>query len=114
MKNKDKIELSDALKDSKMAQQLQDIIQYVETTPFSKMFPEKYENSVERFVAQRSRKLFEEQGHLPLKSVISIVLNDLDDDLSSELLLKMTHVIIEEWERLTASAYVDTHVESLA
>ena len=112
MMNKNEIALSDALKDPKMARQLQDIIQYVETTPFSKMFPEKYENSVERFVAQKSRQLFEEQGVLPLKSVISIVLNDLDDDLSSEVLLKMTHIIIEKWEQLTAAAYADTHVEA--
>ena len=111
-KNK-RIELSEVLKDPEMAKQIQDVIRYVENTPFSKMFPEKYENSIERLVAQRTRKLFKEQPHLPLKDVVSTVLTSLQDDLSAALLLKMTRVIIEEWEYVSTTVYTHKGVEEL-
>ena len=50
---------------------------------------------------------------MPLKTVVTTVLNSLSDDLSDTLVLEMTRVIIEKWKELTAPTYADKQVEEL-
>ena len=90
MEKNSRIELSEVMRDPEKAKQIAAFIHYAEKTPYSKMFPKKYEMGIERVVLQYTRQLFEEQPDLPLKNVVSTVLNSLKDDLSAELLLKMT------------------------
>ena len=94
-----------------MAQQLIAVRDYVKKTPFSKIFPKKHELIMEDIVSQRTQQLFEEQPNLPLKNVVANVLNSLKDDLSAELLLKMTKVIVEKWAHVSTSVYAHKNVE---
>ena len=101
------------IEDPEFAQQLQDIHDYLKKTPFSKAFPNKYKAITKSDVKMKTHELFLENPNMPLKSVVITVLNGLDDDLSAALVLEMTRVIIEKWEKLTASTYADKHVEEL-
>ena len=97
----------------KFAQTCQDIHDYMEKTPFSKAFPNKYKAITRTSTKRKTYNLFLKDPNTPLKTVVTTVLNDLNDDLSADLVREMTHIIIEEWERLTASAYAATPVEAL-
>jgi hypothetical protein len=101
------------LEDPELAQQFQNAYEYVKKTPFSKMFPEKYEGVIEHVVIQNTYELFEEQPNLPLKNVVSTVFNNLHDDLSAEMLVKMTHLIIETWQEESKAVPVEKDVAEL-
>jgi uncharacterized membrane protein YheB (UPF0754 family) len=101
------------LEDPKLAQQFQDAYEYVKKTPFSKIFPEKYEHSLEQMVFDETQELFEISPSMPLKSVVTTVLNKFNEDMSSELLLKMTRLIIQEWENAATAVYTEKDVEEL-
>ncbi len=114
MKKNGRIELSEAMKDPETAKFIDDFKRYAEKTPFSKMFPKKYELSLEQMVYDDTHELFEKQPDLPLKSVVTTVLNNLtEDDLSPELLLKMTQLIIQEWQAVSTEVYAEKNVEEL-
>jgi hypothetical protein len=100
--------------DPKYAQQLQDIHDYLKRTPFSKAFPIKYKAITEDEVLDKTYELFEENPNMPLKSVVTTVLNDLDDDLSPKLVIEMTHIIVETWEKMTRKTYAKKRIEALA
>jgi hypothetical protein len=97
----------------KFAQQCQDVYDYLQKTPFSKAFPNKYKATTKREALEKTFELFEENPNMLLKTVVTTVLNDLDDDLSETLVLEMTRVIIEKWKKLTAPTYAEKQIEEL-
>lgn len=98
-----------------LAQEFQDIIAYVEKTPFKQLFPNKYKASIKHSVETKTEEIFHEQPTMPLKKVVSIVLADLNDEtLSAELILEMTQLIIQNWERMTAVIYINEPAEVMA
>jgi hypothetical protein len=97
----------------KMAQQSQDVYDYLKKTPFSKAFPNKYKALTEDEALEKTYELFDENPNMPLKRVVTTVLNSLDDDLSSVLVLEMTCVTIKEWEKLTSKIPSKKRVEEL-
>jgi hypothetical protein len=99
--------------DPEYAQQLQDIHDYLKKTPFNKAFPNKYKAIVEHKVLDKTYELFDENPYMPLKSVVTTVLNDLDDDLSPKLIVEMTRVVVDKWEKLTKKTHANKHVEEL-
>jgi hypothetical protein len=113
MENNGRIELSEVMKDPEMAKQIEAIIAYVEKTPFSKMFPEKYENSLKYMVYDETSELFKNNPTMPLKSVVTTVLNKFKEDMPSDLLLKMTRLIIQEWENASTAIYNEKDVAEL-
>jgi hypothetical protein len=76
-------------------------IQFLENKPVGTLFPDKYEASMMHIALKRAYVLFEANPTLPLNKVISIIMDNLPNDLSPQLLLKMTKLAIEEWENLT-------------
>jgi uncharacterized membrane protein YheB (UPF0754 family) len=113
MEKNGRIELSEVMKDPEKAKQIEAFIAYAEKTPFSKMFPKKHENSVKRMVIDDTNQLFENNPTMPLKSVVTTVLNGFEEDMSSDLLLKMTRLIIQEWENASTAVYNEKDVEEL-
>jgi hypothetical protein len=99
--------------DPEYAQQLEDIHDYLKRTPFSKAFPNKYKAITKHHVLDKTYVLFDKNPSMPLKSVVSTVLNGLDDDLSAALILEMTRVIVEKWKGLLAPTFADERVEEL-
>jgi hypothetical protein len=98
--------------DPEYAQELQNIHDYLKRTPFSKAFPNKYKAIKEYEAAEATVELFDENPKMPLKTVVSTVLNSLEDDLSDTLVLDITREIIKEWRGLTAN-YANKQVEEL-
>jgi hypothetical protein len=99
--------------DPEYAQQLQDIHDYFKKTPFSKAFPTKYKAIIEDDVLDKTYELFDENPYMPLKSVVTTVLSDLDDDLSAKLVLEMTRIVVDKWEKLTKKTHANEQVEEL-
>jgi hypothetical protein len=100
-------------KDPELAQQLIAVRDYLEKTPFSKAFPNKYKALTKDKATLKTHHLFEENPNMPLKTVVATVLNSLDDDLSAELVLDMTRAIVEKWARMSTSVYTDKNVGEL-
>ena len=98
-------------KDPELAPQLMAVRDYLEKTPFSKAFPNKYKAITKDKVTQKTHLLFEENPNMPLKNVVATVLDSLDDDLSAELVLDMTCAIVEKWARVSTKVYVHKNVE---
>jgi predicted P-loop ATPase len=82
-----------------------EVIQYLEKTPFKEVFPKKYEMSLEDRVLEAIKTLFSENPYMPLKDVLSAVLDRLPNDLSAALLLKMTQFTLKKWGKLAASSF---------
>ena len=101
------------IENPKFAQQCQDVYDYLQKTPFSKAFPNKYKAITKTDAKIKTHELFGENPNMPLKTVVTTVLNSLDDDLSETLVLEMTRVIIEKWKQLTAPVYAEKRVEEL-
>jgi hypothetical protein len=98
--------------DPEYAQELQNIHDYLQRTPFSKAFPNKYKAIKEYEASEKTVELFDENPNMPLKTVITTVLNYLEGDLSDTLVLDLTREIIKEWKGLTAN-YADKQVGEL-
>ncbi len=101
------------IEDPEFAQQLEDIHDYLKRTPFSKAFPNKYKAITKTEAKKKTYELFLINPNMPLKSVVSTILNGLDNDLSAALVLDMTRVIVEKWEGLSTPTFADERVEEL-
>ena len=89
---------------------LHDLIHYLEKTPFQDIFPRKYEMSMEDFTIREVRTVFQDNPYCSLKTVITMVLNKMPDDLADVLLLKMTKLIIKEWGTLSNAVVIEERV----
>ena len=82
--------------------EMAEVYHFLENTP-GPLFPKQYEAVLKDVVTEKVYTLFKENPSLPLKSVISTILSNLSDDISAKLLLKMTQLIIKQWETLSSS-----------
>ena len=96
------ITFEEALKDPSLAH-IHEGLRYVQRTPFKDLFPEKHEISMVGLAQEDVVKLFKKKPNTPLKKVVAKIINSFDDDLSADLILKMTPKIIEKWEELSAA-----------
>ncbi len=104
----------DTVASPELAQQFQDIIEYVEKTPFKQLFPNKYKASIRHSVEVKTYEIFQEQPTTPLKNVVSTVLEDLDaETISTELIIEMTQLITQNWERMTAVIYKNEPAQAM-
>ncbi len=87
-------------------------IRYIQTTPFSKLFPTKYRMMIEDSIKRQTFNAFKINAATPLKDVVSTVLSSLKDDISPELIVKMTQLIVDKWTQLSAEiqTYKDAEV----
>jgi predicted alpha/beta-fold hydrolase len=92
---------------------MHEAMRYAMNTPFKKMFPKKYEMSMNRTIARKTQEIFESNPSMPLKNVIATVLNSLRDDLDADFVLKMTQLIIKEWKELSMTISTNKRVEEL-
>jgi hypothetical protein len=90
--------------DPEYAQELQNVYDYLKKTPFSKAFPNKYKATLKSKAAEKTYALFIQNPEMLLKTVVTTVLNDLNDDLSPELLVEITQFIVGKWKHFSATA----------
>ena len=109
--NEDKksISLEEALQMPELAH-LHDTMRYLENASDSDLMPQKYEMGLEYLATKKTLALFNENATLPLKSVVSIVLERLPNDISAPFLLKMTQFIILQWSQLLGKTYQNDRV----
>ena len=81
--------------------QFHDVVRFLQKKGDQKIFPKKYEKSMENLAFDRTYTLFKENPRLPLNKVIVCIMDKLPDDVPPPLLLKMTQIAIEKWESLT-------------
>jgi hypothetical protein len=82
---------------------LHDLIRFVETASDSEILPNKYEKGLEYLVSKKVKLLFSKYPNTPLKDVVSVVLQQLPNDISALIILKLTPYIVEEWERFSSN-----------
>jgi uncharacterized protein YjgD (DUF1641 family) len=103
MKNKSTaISFEDVLQNGELSH-LHEVVHFLENTKNEPLFPEKYAASIKRSISKKVKVLFVEHPTMPLKKVITIVVNSLPDTLDAKFLLSMTAFIIESWEDLSHS-----------
>lgn len=78
-------------------------LRYLQRTPPNELFPEKYEKSMIGIAQEDTVELFEKNPVIPLKMVVSTIIAGFDDDLSADLILKMTPKIIDKWHTLSVA-----------
>ena len=87
-------------------------LRYLQKTNPKDIFPKKYEKSMIGLALTDAVNLFKKNPNMPLKKVISTIIASFDDDLTADLILKMTKQIIEKWGKLSST--LSTQTESLA
>jgi hypothetical protein len=87
-------------------------LRYLQRTPPNEIFPKKYEKSMIGLALEDTVLLFNEKPNMPLKMVISTIIAGFDDDLSADLIIKMTPKIIDKWK--TLSLALSPQIEVLA
>ena len=103
------IPLEEALQMPELAH-LHDTMRYLENASDSDLMPQKYEMGLEYLATKKTLALFNENAALPLKNVVSIVLERLPNDISAPFLLKMTQFIILQWNQLLGKTYQSDRV----
>jgi hypothetical protein len=91
-----------------------ELINYLYNMPNKDVFPKKYEASIQNLVNQKVQTLFVENPSMPLKLVLSLVIEYLLEDLTPKLLLKMTQFTIKKWGKLTEMIVVGKPISSKA
>jgi hypothetical protein len=97
------VTFDEALKDPSLAH-FHEAIEFVKEKSGKELFPKKYELGVMDSVLETVVELFDERPNMPLKSALTSVFQDLPDDLSTTLLLKVTNKVIQQWGKLTATS----------
>jgi hypothetical protein len=99
--------------DPEFAQELQDVHEYLQKTPFSKIFPKKHKAIIKDIVLEKTGNLFQENPNRALTKVVATVLNDLNDDLSEDFLLEITRLITQEWQYLSKTVQAEKDIAEL-
>jgi hypothetical protein len=94
--------------------QFHEAIRHLENTPSKDVFPQKYEASLKGLTNRKVQSLFDENPSMPLKNVLTLIIENLPDDLSTKLLLDMTHLTIRAWEKLSKSHSSEKKIPQLA
>ena len=97
------VTFEEALKDPSLAH-FHEAILFVKDKSGKELFPEKYELGVIDAALESVVELLDKKPYMPLKSVLTYIIQDLPDDLSAALILKITNNVIQEWEDLTATS----------
>jgi hypothetical protein len=80
-------------------------MRYLENAADSDIMPQKYEMGLEYLASKKTQQLFSENASLPLKNVVSIVLERLPNEIPAPSLVKITQFIIFQWGKLWDTAY---------
>jgi uncharacterized protein YjgD (DUF1641 family) len=96
------ITFDEALQKSELSH-LHEVIHYLENTPDEAIFPEKIEATAQYMANLHVNTLFKENPNMPIKNVISSVLEHLPDTLTSAMLKNITQKIIKNWDKKVKS-----------
>lgn len=84
-------------------------VRFLEGKDGRDLFPRKYQESMLDSAERDAYLLFKENSNLPIKEVIVSILATYPSDVRGDILLKMTQVIIQKWEKLSKKAHQTAH-----
>lgn len=89
-------------------------IHLLQNRSHNNIFPHQYESSVMSVAESHVIKLLGKKPEMSLKTVVAKVIAHFPEDLSADLISKMTHTIIEKWTELSAMHQAHAEVEVCA
>jgi hypothetical protein len=78
---------------------LHEVIHFLNGKKEESLFPRKRDEAIKHVVNQKINTILEGQPNIPLKQVMSLVLDTLPNDLSSATLLSLTKLVIDKYEK---------------
>jgi hypothetical protein len=100
----------EVLQDSSLAH-FHEAIHLLQDRSHNDIFPQHYESSMLDVAETHVVKLWRKKPEMSLKMVVTKVMSHFPDDISADLISKITHVIIEKWTQLSALNQVRENVE---
>ena len=80
---------------------LHEVVHFLEKTKDTDLFPRKQTAYFKEAVSQRVQTLYAENPTMPIKKVITTVLDNFSENLDEDILLKMIKWTIREWSNLS-------------
>jgi hypothetical protein len=78
---------------------LHEVIHFLKGKKGESLFPRKRDEAIKHVANQKINTILEGQPNIPLKQVMSLVLDTLPNDLSSATLLSLTKLVIDKYEK---------------
>lgn len=85
-------------------ERFREVVAFLENAPPGSLFPEKRAASAISWARQIAHKLLEANPSVSLKETLTTVLDGFKDDLSGEVLMKITQQVIAKWEKMHLAA----------
>ena len=86
-------------------------IQVLQNRSHTAIFPKQYESAMMSVAESHAVKLFEKNAQIPLKTAVSKVIARFPNDLSADLIAKMTNQVIEKWTELSTERQINARLE---
>ena len=105
MKKSESISFSETLSNPSY-EHLWEVVHFLENARDEELFPEKYMAAQQWLIARKVKALYLENPQMPLNKVVISVLSGIPDSTSAHVLLELTHLTINLWEKKSDSAHV--------
>lgn len=83
---------------------LHEVIHFLNEKKGESLFPRKRNEAIKHVVSQRVHTILEGNPNIPLKQIMSLVLDTLPNDISSATLLILTKLVIDKYEKYGAGS----------
>jgi hypothetical protein len=74
------------------------------------LFPRKFLIGVKSMIAQRVPEMYKNDPQMPITEVVSAILSGLDKRTDSDMILKITKWIVEEWQSVSSSKVIQKKI----
>ena len=101
------ISFEDALKDASLVH-FHEAIKSVQNKPNKDISPKKYEKSMLNLAESDTVRFFKENPNMSIKTIVAAIIQSFPDEVSPNMILKMTKKIVEKWQSLSSSYRQET------
>lgn len=96
------ISFEDALKDTSL-EHFHEAIRSVQSKSNKDISPKKYEKSMLNLAESDTARFFKENPNMSIKTMVAAIIQSFPDEISPDMVLKMTKKIVEKWQNLSTS-----------
>ena len=96
------ISFEEALKDASLVH-FHEAIRSVQNKSNKDISPKKYEKSMLNLAESDTVRFFKENPNMSIKTIVATIIQSFPDEVSPDIILKMTKKIVEKWQNLSAS-----------
>ena len=101
------ISFEDALKDASLVH-FHEAIRSVQNKSNKDISPKKYEKSMLNLAESDTVRFFKENPNMSIKTIVAAIIQSFPDEVSPDMILKMTKKIVEKWQSLSSSYRQET------